>query len=88
MMAVLCDGRTALPEGEPRQFKSYAATTRSTAKPLSTRVDASSDASRVGGVPDTPRPLRERTGWCWRRRGGFTAGIMQHQELAWERIGV
>jgi len=49
MMAVLCDGRTALPAGEPRQFMSYAATTRSTAKRFRTRVDASSDASRVGG---------------------------------------
>jgi hypothetical protein len=37
MMAVLCDGRKALPGGEPRQFMSY-------------------------------------------------AGVMQHQELAWERV--
>src|SRR5258708_25779759 len=48
MMAVLCDGRAAL-SGEPRQFMSYAGNYTFDGTTLSTRVDASSDASRIGG---------------------------------------
>jgi len=48
MMAVLCDGRAAL-SGEPRQFMSYAGNYTFEGTTLSTRVDASSDASRIGG---------------------------------------
>ena len=53
---------------------------------LSTRVDASSDASRVGG--DQVRHVRFENGLMVLappRR--LYAGVMQHQELAWERIG-
>ena len=56
MMAVLCDGRAALPPGEPRQFMSYAGNYSFDGTTLSTRVDASSDASRVGG--DQVRAVR------------------------------
>ena len=53
---------------------------------LSTRVDASSDSSRVGG--DQVRHVRFENGLMVLappRR--LYAGVMQHQELAWERIG-
>ena len=87
MMAVLCVGRPALPEGEPRQFMSYAGNYTFDGQTLSTRVDASSDASRVGG--DQTRSVRfEKNGamvLAPPRR--LYAGTMQHQELVWERVG-
>ena len=85
MMAVLCDGRATLPDGEPRQFMSYAGNYTFDGTPLSTRVDASSDASRIGG--DQTRDVRFEGGLMVLappRR--LYAGVMQHQELAWERI--
>ena len=85
MMAVLCDGRATL-AGEPRQFMSYAGNYTFDGTTLSTRVDASSDASRVGG--DQMRSVRfEKNGamvLAPPRR--LYAGTMQHQELVWERV--
>ena len=85
MMTVLCDGRATLPPGEPRQYMSYAGNYVFDGKTLVTRVDASSDASRIGG--EQVRQVRfegarlvlnpPRRPW---------AGIMQHQELIWERV--
>ncbi|MBM3531183.1 MAG: lipocalin-like domain-containing protein [Alphaproteobacteria bacterium] len=85
MMAVLCDGRKALPNGAPRQFMSYAGNYTFDGTTLSTRVDASSEASRVGG--DQVRTVRFENGLMVLappRR--LYAGFMQHQELAWERV--
>jgi hypothetical protein len=86
MMAVLCDGRSALPPDEPRQFMSYAGNYTFDGTTLSTRVDASSEAARVGG--DQTRRVRFDGGLMVLappRR--LYAGVMQRQELAWERIG-
>jgi len=85
MMAVLCDGRAEL-DGEPRQFMSYAGNYTFDGTTLSTRVDASSEAARVGG--DQVRHVRFENGsmvLAPPRR--LYAGVMQHQELVWERIG-
>ena len=85
MMAVLCDGRASLTAGEPRQFMSYAGNYTFDGATLSTRVDASSDASRVGG--DQVRSVRFDNGamvLAPPRR--MFAGLMQHQELVWERV--
>jgi hypothetical protein len=85
MMAVLCDGRSTL-DGGPRQFMSYAGNYTFDGATLSTRVDASSDAGRIGG--DQVRSVRFENGamvLAPPRR--LYAGVMQHQELAWERIG-
>ena len=85
MMAVLCDGRPSLPSGEPRQFMSYAGNYTFDGTTLSTHVDASSDASRVGG--DQVRTVCFKNGLMVLappRR--LYAGIMQHQELTWQRI--
>ena len=85
MYCVLCDGRNELPAGEPRQFMSYAGNYSFEGTTLSTRVDASSDASRVGG--DQVRTVRFDDGklvLAPPRR--LYAGVMQHQELVWERI--
>jgi hypothetical protein len=86
MQAVLCDGRPDLPPDEPRQFMAYAGNYTFDGATLSTRVDASSEASRVGG--DQTRSVRFEGGLMVLappRR--LYAGVMQHQELAWERIG-
>jgi hypothetical protein len=85
MYCVLCDGRNELPAGEPRQFMSYAGSYSFDGNSLSTRVDASSDASRVGG--DQVRAVRFENGTMVLappRR--LYAGVMQHQELLWERV--
>jgi Lipocalin-like domain len=85
MMAVLCDGRASLPAGGPRQFMSYAGNYSFDGATLSTRVDASSDGSRIGG--DQVRHVSFKDGLMVLappRR--LYAGVMQHQELAWERI--
>ena len=85
MMAVLCDGRAVLPPNEPRQFMSYAGNYTFDGETLSTRVDASSDASRIGG--DQVRSVRFKNGdlvLAPPRR--LYAGIMQHQELVWEQL--
>ncbi len=85
MMSVLCDGRLALPPNESRQFMSYAGTYTFDGKTLTTKVDAASDPSRVGG--EQVRAVRFEAGkmvLAPPRR--LWAGVMQHQELTWERI--
>ena len=85
MMAVLCDGRASLPPDEPRQFMSYAGNYRFDGATLVTKVDASSDASRVGG--EQVREVRfERGRMLLNPPRRLFAGMMQHQELAWERV--
>jgi len=86
MYSVICDGRTELPVGEVRQYMSYAGNYTFDGTTLTTRVDASSDASRVGG--DQVRKVRfENGGMVLAPLRRLYAGVMQHQELAWERIG-
>jgi hypothetical protein len=85
MMAVLCDGRSEMPGGEARPFMSYAGNYTFDGMTLSTRVDGSSDASRVGG--DQVRNVRFENGrmvLAPPRR--MFAGVMQNQELTWERV--
>ncbi len=85
MMCVLCDGRAALPPGEPRQFMSYAGNYSFDGETLTTRVDASSDAARVGG--DQVRTVAFVGGrMVLRPPRRLYAGLMQHQELVWERV--
>ncbi len=92
MYSVLCDGRAELPDGELRQFMAYAGNYTFDGVTLSTRVDASSDAGRIGGeqlrrvrfegdgamVPMVHMVLAPP------RR--LYAGVMQHQELLWARV--
>jgi len=86
MMAVLCDGRSSLPADAPRQFVSYAGNYMFDGVTLSTRVDASSEASRIGG--DQVRSVRFDNGrLVLRPPRRLFAGVMQHQTLVWERIG-
>ena len=86
MYSVLCDGRAELPAGEPRQFMSYAGNYTFDGTLLSTRVDASSDTSRIGG--DQVRNVRfDNGGMVLAPPRRMYAGVMQHQELFWERVG-
>jgi Lipocalin-like domain len=86
MMAVLCDGRTSMPNDEPfREYMSYCGNYRFDGSTLVTRVDASSDPDRVGSdqvrrarfederlvLMPPPRPWRSET---------------QHREMFFERI--
>jgi hypothetical protein len=85
MYSVICDGRAQLPAGVPRQFMSYAGNYTFDGSTLSTRVDASSDASRIGG--DQVRTVRfENGGVVLAPPRRLYAGVMQHQELFWERV--
>jgi hypothetical protein len=85
MMCVLCDGRAELPPGEPRQFMSYAGNYTFDGTTLSTRVDASSEASRVGG--EQVRSVSFADGrMVLKPPRRLYAGVMQHQELTWERV--
>lgn len=85
MYCVLCDGRTDLPPGEARQFMSYAGNFTFDGSTLSTRVDASSDPGRIGG--DQVRTVRfEDKHLVLAPPRRLYAGVMQRQELLWERI--
>ena len=85
MYSVICDGRPQLAPGEPRQFMSYTGNYTFDGTTLSTRVDASSDATRVGG--DQVRTVRfEIGGMVLAPPRRLYAGVMQHQELFWERV--
>jgi hypothetical protein len=85
MMAVLCDGRATWPGDEPRPFISYAGNYRFDGSTLVTQVDASSDLSRVGG--EQLRHVRFEDGrLVLNPPRRLFAGIMQNQELAWERV--
>ena len=77
--------RTALPSGEERVFISYTGNYTFDGDTLSTRVDAASDASRIGG--DQVRKVRfENGGMVLAPPRRLFANVMQHQELFWERV--
>jgi hypothetical protein len=85
MQAVVCDGRQEMPPGIARDYSSYAGNYIFDGKTLTTRVDAASDPSRVGGdqvrgvrfegelVVLTPPPRQ-------------SAGTAEYRELTWQRI--
>lgn len=86
MVNVICDGRTELPAGETRQFMSYVGNYTFDGVTLTTRVDAASDASRIGG--DQVRSVRfENGGMMLAPPRRLYAGVMQCQELFWQRVG-
>ena len=86
MYSVICDGRAEMPAGELRQFISYAGNYTFDGTTLTTRVDASSDASRIGG--DQVRNVRfENGGMVLAPPRRLYAGVMQRQELLWEQVG-
>ena len=85
MYSVICDGRTSLPEGAERVFVSYTGNYTFDGDTLSTRVDAASDADRIGG--DQVRKVRfENGGMVLAPPRRLFAKVMQHQELFWARV--
>jgi Lipocalin-like domain len=86
MMSVLCDGRRELSAGEEtREYNSYCGNYEFDGKTLVTRVDASAAKDRVGGRQtrfvhfDGDLMVLTQKPRLWQ-------GVMQHRELAWERI--
>lgn len=83
MMAVLCDGRSDLPEGARRAYASYCGNYRIEGDSLITRVDAAMTPEMVGG--DQVRRLAMRGDdlvlFPPRRPRGA------QRELVWRRVG-
>jgi hypothetical protein len=83
MMAVLCDGRPAMADGETRAYGSYCGNFRVEKNTLITTVDAAAVSERIGG--QQIRKLEFRDGLLVlippRRPDG------EQRELFWERDG-
>lgn len=85
MMAVLCDGRPALPDNAAREYNSYCGNYTFDGKQLITRVDAASDPSRIGS--DQIRDVRfEDTLMILRPPARTYQGPVEQRELYWEKI--
>lgn len=85
MVAVLCDGRQALPEGTPREYNSYCGTWSFDGKQLVTRVDAASDPARLGS--DQVRDVRfEGEQMVLRPPAREIDGLVEQRELYWKRV--
>jgi Lipocalin-like domain len=83
MMAVLCDGRPSIPEGEKRAYGSYCGHFKVENNTLITTVDAAALGNRIGG--QQIRKLEFRDGYLVvippRRSDG------EQRELFWQREG-
>lgn len=86
MMAVLCDGRASLEDGQTRDYASYCGNYTFDGTTLTTRVDASALARlAVGG--DQARGVRfEDERMILTPPPATLRGVLQHRELHWERI--
>jgi len=84
-MAVTCDGRPDLPAGAERAYSSYIGRYTFTGDRLVTRVDGSSDPSRLGS--DQVRGVRfEGERMVLSPPPRQSGGIEEYRELVWERI--
>jgi hypothetical protein len=85
MMAVICDGATELPAGTSREYNSYCGNYTCDGSTLVTRVDASSDPSRIGS--DQVRGVRfEDSLMVLRPPLRAYDGVTEQRELYWEKI--
>lgn len=85
MIAVLCDGRRALPDGAPREYNSYCGNWRFDGAQLVTRVDAASDPARMGS--DQVRDVRfEGELMVLRPPARDIDGVTEQRELYWRRV--
>ncbi len=85
MIAVLCDGRSDLPDGAPREYNSYCGSYRFDGKQLVTRVDACSDPARMG--TDQIRDVRFEGDLMVLRPPARTIdGVLEQRELYWRRV--
>ncbi len=87
MMAVLCDGRTSLPDGAARDYASYCGNYTFDGTTLVTKVDASS-AARIAIGSDQVRTVRfDGKRLVLIPPPVMLNGVMQHREIFWERVG-
>ena len=85
MMAVTCDGRPQLPAGTVRAFSSYCGNYTFDGARLITRVDASSDPSRIGS--DQVREVSfDGDRMILRPPPRQGEAGEEYRELTWERI--
>lgn len=85
MIAVLCDGRAELPDGQPREYTSYCGNYRFDGRQLVTRVDAASDPARMG--TDQVRDVRfEGDLMVLRPPSRLHAGAIEQRELWWRKV--
>ena len=86
MMAVLCDGRTSLPDGTTRDYASYCGNYTFDGATLITKVDSSS-AARIAIGSDQVRKVRfEGKRLVLTPPPVMLNGVMQHRDIFWERI--
>lgn len=85
MMAVVCDGRHALPPDVAREYSSYCGTYTFDGSRLVTCVDAASDPSRIGS--EQVRDVRFEDGsMVLRPPTRAHHGSVAQRELYWEQI--
>jgi hypothetical protein len=85
MMAVVCDGRQALPPGIEREYSSYCGNYTFDGLRLVTRVDAASDPGRIGS--DQVREVRFEGGlMVLRPPVRAYGGSVAQRELYWEKV--
>lgn len=83
MMAVLCDGRASIPEGENRAYSSYCGNFRVENDTLITKVDLALLPERIGG--EQRRKLDFRDGKLVLMPPAGPDG--ESRQLFWERTG-
>ena len=85
MMALLCDARREIPNGEKREYGGYCGNYTYDGKQLITRVDGAADPARMGS--DQVRGVRFEDGLMVLRppfRG--YGGAAEQREIYWEKI--
>lgn len=85
MMCVLTDGRASVPSDRPREYLSYMGTFRYADGTLTTRVDGTSDSTRLG--TDQIRTVRfdgERL--VLNPPPRQRDGVLEHRELQWLKL--
>ncbi|TDH60431.1 hypothetical protein E2C06_22090 [Dankookia rubra] len=86
MMAVLCDGRTELPEGTRRDYASYCGNYTFDGTTLVTKVDASS-GGRITIGSDQVRKVRFEGGHLvLTPPPAEINGVMQYRDIFWKRL--
>jgi hypothetical protein len=86
MYCVLCDGRTETPVDVSRQFMSYAGNYTFNGSILSTFVDASSDAKRIGTNEVRDVHFESSDEMVLLPPSQLVGGVTHRKELLWERV--
>ena len=85
MMALLCDARREIPNGEKREYGGYCGNYTYDGKQLITRVDGAADPARMGS--DQVRGVRFEDGLMVLRPPFRSyGGAAEQREIYWEKI--